>query len=115
MEEKKRVEPVRLTYEGQEYTLEYSLKSVKRMEANGFVSPSSGSMKPASYVTELFYGAFFKNHWDVTPAMAEKIWNAMTHRTELVTRLTRLYSQTINDLLGVNATEEEEPENPTWR
>ena len=115
MEEKKRVEPVILTYEGREYTLEYSLKSVKRMEANGFVSPSSGSVKPASYVTELFYGAFFKNHRFVTPDEAEKIWNAMTHRTELVTRLTRLYSQTINDLMGANEEEEEGPENPTWR
>ena len=51
----------------------------------------------------------------MTPALAEKIWNTMTHRSELVTRLTRLYTQTINDLMGANETEEEEPENPTWR
>ena len=115
MEEKKRVEPVRLTYEGQEYTLEFNLRAIKRMETNGFSTPRSDALKPATYVTELFHGAFFMHHKTVTPEFAEKIWNAMTHRSELVTRLTRLYSQAINDLMGENEAEDDEGENPTWR
>ena len=99
-----------ITYKGDEYTLEFNRKIVKRMEENGFVVDTD---KPATMITELFRGAFQMHHKRISPDLVEEIWDAQRHKDKLLTELIAMYSEPIAALMDDNA--DGDDGDPTWK
>ena len=63
---------INFNYEGQHYVLEFSRRTVRQMENNGFTL-NDLSDKPMNTLNELFAGAFKKNHRNVKPEQIDKM------------------------------------------
>lgn len=98
-----------LTYNGDDYTLEFNRKIVKRMEENGFVVDTN---KPATMISDLFKGAFMMHHKRISPDLVEEIWDAQRGKDKLLGELVSMYTEPIASLMDE---EEGEDENPTWK
>ena len=61
------------TYEGKDYTLEYTRRTVQQMEAEGFVTEDV-QRKPMTLLPALFAGAFKAHHRFVKQEMIDKIY-----------------------------------------
>lgn len=97
-------------YEGKEYCLEYTRKSIEHMEKRGFVA-SDITTKPMSTLPALFEGAFYANHRYVDSKLIDKIFCTMRNKTDLIEKLAELYNEPIKALID----EPEEAEgNATW-
>lgn len=84
-------------YEGKSYTLEFTRKSVKRMESRGFVL-SEIETKPMTRIPELFAGAFIANHNGINSDTIDGIYNAFEDKDSLIGALGEMYADTINTL-----------------
>lgn len=89
---------LRFTFEGREYTLEYTRKSVEQMERNGFVA-SDIKDKPMTTLPALFAGAFLANHRFVKPEVIDEIYSKMTSKQELIGKLAEMYNEPIMTLI----------------
>lgn len=103
-----------ITYEGKNYCLEYTRKSVEAMEKNGFVA-SDIKDKPMSTLPALFAGAFLANHRFVKQDTIEAIYAKLRNRQELIGKLAEMYNEPIMALID----EPEESEGnldwtPSW-
>ena len=85
-------------YKGQNYTLEFTRKSVQRMEHNGFLVDDIDT-KPMTTFPQLFEGAFFANHPFVSKSVIEEIYSKLTGKKELVAKLAEMYAEPIHALL----------------
>lgn len=85
-------------YQGKEYTLEYTRKSVEMMEKSGFVA-SNINEKPMTTLPALFAGAFIANHRFVKQDVIDAIFKLMTNKGELIGKLAEMYNDTINTLV----------------
>ena len=98
------------TYEGRDYTLEYTRKTVEMMESRGFVAEDVKT-KPMTTLPALFAGAFLANHRFVKPEVIDSIYAKMPNKGELIGKLAEMYNEPIMPLM-------EEPEesegNLTW-
>ena len=98
------------TYEGKEYTLEFTRKTVEIMERNGF-NVEEIRTKPILTLPTLFAGAFLANHRYVKHDVIEAIYALLPNKTELIGKLAEMYNEPIAALV-------EEPEenagNLTW-
>ena len=99
---------IKITYEGRDYILEFNRKTVRQMEAAGFVIDTN---KPATMVMDLFRGAFNMHHRRIEPSLVEEIWDAQKKKDELLTKLITMYAEPISALMDE---EESEDETPTW-
>ena len=98
------------TYEGKEYCLEYTRKSVEQMEKQGFAASEIQS-KPMTVLPALFAGAFLANHRFVKPDVVDAIYAKMTNKSELIGKLAEMYNEPIMALVD----EPEEAEgNVNW-
>lgn len=93
---------ITFNFEGTDYVLEYTRRTVKQMEAEGFVSGEIDS-KPMSLLPALFAGAFKAHHRFVKPEVIDRIYVAMPDKEGLIGRLAEMYNEPILTLL-------EEPE-----
>lgn len=100
-----------ITYENTDYTLEFNRNVVRRMEENGFVINTD---KPATMITELFFGAFQMHHRRIDRKLVEKIWDAQRQKDELLSVLISMYAEPISSLMDEDEGEEED-KNPTWK
>jgi len=98
-----------ITYEGNDYTLEFNRNIVRRMEEGGFVVDTN---KPATMITELFRGAFQMHHRRIDQKLVEKIWDAQKKKDELLSVLVQMYTEPIAALMDEGDAEDE---NPTWK
>lgn len=89
-------------FEGNEYCLEYTRKSVEQMEKRGFVA-SDIINKPMSTLPVLFAGAFLAHHRYVKPEIIDKIFSKMKGKDNLIEKLAEMYNEPIMALI-------EEPE-----
>ena len=83
---------MKLTFEGQDYTLEFTRNSIKRMEESGFVL-SEVSSKPMSNLPILFAGSFLANHKWVKQDTIDKIFENMTNKEDCMIKLIEMYSE----------------------
>ncbi len=101
---------LKFTYEGKDYTLEFTRESVRAMENTGFVADDLLT-KPMTLLPNLFAGAFYAHHKKVKRSEIDKIFDAMTDKTDLIPKLVEMYREPL-------ATLTEEPEegagNVTW-
>ena len=89
---------LRFTYQGKEYCLEYTRKSVETMEKNGFVA-SDIQTKPMTTLPALFAGAFLANHRFVKQEVINAIFEKMTNKGDLIGKLAEMYNEPIMTLI----------------
>lgn len=101
---------VNIRYDGVDYTLEYTRKSVETMEKQGFVV-SDVATKPVSTLPVLFAGAFLAHHRFVKKEIVDAIFDKIPNKSEFLQKLSEMYSEPIEALM-------EEPEesegNVSW-
>ncbi|MGN0535740.1 MAG: DUF5055 domain-containing protein [Eubacterium sp.] len=98
-------------YEGKNYVLEFTRKSVKTMEQGGF-NLSEVKNKPVSLLPELFAGAFLAHHRFADKKVINEIYDQMTNKDELIEILIDMYNDTLVTVMG--GTEETEG-NISWK
>lgn len=98
----KQAKTLQFTYDGKDYTLEYTRKTVTEMEKKGFIA-SEVEAKPMSTLPALFEGAFLAHHRFEKKEVIDKIFSAMTNKEELIGKLAEMYNEPIMALV-------EEPE-----
>ena len=92
-------------YEGKDYCLEFTRRSIETMERNGFVA-SDFKDKPMSTLPTLFAGAFLAHHRFTKQDVIDRIFAKMTNKQELIGKLAEMYNEPINAL--VDEPEEDE-------
>ena len=97
-------------YNGTDYTLEFTRKTVEQMERNGFVAEDLQS-KPMSTLPTLFAGAFKAHHKFVKREVIDEIYSKMTNKGELISSLAEMYNEPLLALIDEPA---ESSENLTW-
>lgn len=85
---------IRFSHNGKEYILEYTRKTVERMERSGFVAGDIND-KPVSTLPKLFAGAFYANHPYVSQNIVDEIFMKMTNRNELIGKLAEMFNDPI--------------------
>ncbi len=93
---------IRFEYDGKEYTLEFTRKSIETMERQGFVA-SDIADKPMTTLPALFAGAFLAHHRYVKKELVDEIYSKMTNKHDLLSKLAEMYNEPIQALM-------EEPE-----
>lgn len=96
------------SYNGKDYTLEYTRNSVRQMEREGFVAGDIET-KPMTILPALFAGAFLAHHRFEKKAVIDEIYNKLENKQLLIERLAEMYNEPISSLL-----EEPEEGNVEW-
>ena len=101
---------VTITYQKQQYILEYSRNAVKQLEQQGFVVDQLGE-KPMTMVPLLVYGAFIKNHKGIKRALVDEIYEHIVDKIGdsedgFIQVLLEMYAETVNTLTDTSAVDE---------
>lgn len=96
---------IRFTYDDVDYTLEFTRKSVERMENTGFVI-SEVFEKPMTLLPALFAGAFLAHHRYVKRDVIDKIYDSLPDKQDLIGKLAEMYNEPIAALLDEPEVEE---------
>lgn len=100
---------IKLSFEGKEYTLEYTRNTALALEQSGFVL-SDVRNKPVSSLVTLFNGAFVANHRRLEGSVVEKIFDSLKDKDKLLAALVGMYDETVSSLM--DSTDDEG--NATW-
>lgn len=90
------------TFEGKDYTLEFTRRTVAEMEKKGFIA-SEITDKPMTTLPALFAGAFLAHHRFVKQDVIENIFSKLIKKEALIGKLAEMYNEPIMALV-------EEPE-----
>lgn len=90
------------TYDGKDYTLEFTRRTVAEMEKKGFIA-SNITDKPMTTLPALFAGAFLAHHRFVKEDIINDIYSKLTKKEDLIAKLAEMYNEPILALV-------EEPE-----
>lgn len=90
------------TYDGKDYTLEFTRRTVAEMEKKGFIA-SDITEKPMTTLPALFAGAFLAHHRFVRSDIIDNIYSKLTKKEDLIGKLAEMYNEPILTLV-------EEPE-----
>lgn len=90
------------TYDGKDYTLEFTRRTVAEMEKKGFIA-SEITDKPMTTLPALFAGAFLAHHRFVKEDIINDIYSKLTKKEDLIGKLAEMYNEPILALV-------EEPE-----
>lgn len=90
------------TYDGKDYTLEFTRRTVEEMEKRGFIA-SDITDKPMTTLPALFAGAFLAHHRFVKEDIINDIYSKLTKKEDLIGKLAEMYNEPILALV-------EEPE-----
>jgi len=101
---------ITINFEGSEYTLEFTRKSIETMERQGFVA-SDIQDKPMSTLPVLFAGAFLAHHRYVKASVIDAIFEKLTNKAEFLGKLAEMYNEPLEAMMD----EPEESEgNASW-
>lgn len=103
---------ITFTFEEKEYTLEYTRKTVRQMEEQGFVARDVET-RPMTLLPQMFAGAFLAHHRFVKPEVIERIYKAMPNKDDLIGKLSEMYNEPIETLLD-EPTEGNVEWTPSW-
>lgn len=98
-------------FEGEHYTLEYTRRTVKEMEDEGFTI-SAIRNKPLTMFPMLFRGAFKCHHKRVKKETVDLIYKRFTNKEELVEKLVEMYNEALDSLFEEP---EENEKNVRWK
>lgn len=93
---------INFTYDGKDYTLEYTRRTIKQMEDEGFVAKNIDD-RPMTLLPALFAGAFKAHHRFVKQDVIDEIYAHMPNKDKLIEKLAEMYNEPIVALM-------EEPE-----
>ena len=98
-------------FENTEYTLEYSRRTIKDMESEGF-SISAMRDRPVTMYPLLFAGAFKCHHKGIKKDTVERIYKRMPNKEELAESLMTMYNAALDTLFEEP---EENEKNVEWK
>ena len=90
---------IKFEYEGQQYELTFTKKTVKELEQAGF-SPRKIEDMPMTMIPLLFFGAFRAKHPFVKKEVVDAIYKLMPDKQGLVEALGELYDDPHEDLIA---------------
>lgn len=93
---------INFTYEGKDYTLEFTRRTIRQMEDEGFVARNIDD-RPMTLLPALFAGAFKAHHRFVKQDVIDSIFANMPNKDKLIEKLAEMYNEPILSLM-------EEPE-----
>jgi hypothetical protein len=86
-------------YKNKEYILEYTRKTVKQMEREGFVAGDILT-KPMLTLPKLFAGAFKAHHkFDTKQKLIDEIFDLFTNKQALIEKLAEMYAEPMETLM----------------
>lgn len=97
-------------FEGTKYTLAFTRKTVQQLSQQGFTTDMVTD-KPAIGIPMLFKGSFLVNHRFVRDDVKDRIFDAITNKTDFISKLLTMYLTPINEMLEEP---EESEKNVTW-
>lgn len=101
---------IKLSYEGKDYTLEFTRRTVEQMEHSGFIVGEVGD-KPLTALPRLFAGAFLAHHKYTDKETINNIFARLTNKEKFIQKLAEMYSEPLEAMMD----EPEESEgNLTW-
>lgn len=89
---------LRFTYDGKDYTLEFTRRTVAEMEKKGFIA-SDITDKPMTMLPALFAGAFLAHHRFVKEDVINDIYSKLTNKEDLIGNLAEMYNEPIMALV----------------
>lgn len=92
---------INFTYNDVDYTLEYTRKTLEKMEDDGIVLAELDK-KPVTILPKLFQYAFFANHKRISKALVEEIFNLFTDKNDMYNKLSAMAMDTLNTLFEDN-------------
>lgn len=101
---------ITITYQKNDYTLEYSRNAVKQMEQQGFVLDKI-SEQPMTQIPLLVQGAFMKNHKGIKRSLVDEIFDHITDKigdgdNGFIHALLEMYAETVNTLTDNESVDE---------
>ena len=100
------------TYEGRDYTLEFTRETVLQMERSGFISDEV-LQKPMLMLPQLFAYAFQAHHKYLNSNAIKEIFEHMPNRKELLARLAEMYREPYETLMN-DPLPEDDKGNVNW-
>ena len=100
------------SYNGKDYTLEFTRATIRQMEADGFIA-SDIDAKPMTILPDLFRGAFLAHHRFEKRSVIDEIYAHMTNKPKLIEMLAEMYNEPISSLLD-DPTEGNVEWTPNW-
>lgn len=85
-------------YDGKQYTLEFTRKSIEMMERQGF-NINDITEKPMTTLPALFAGAFIAHHRFVKRDIIDEIYSKLTNKQELLQKLAEMYNEPLEALM----------------
>lgn len=101
---------ITFTYEDKDYTLEYTRRSVREMEREGF-NMNDLQSKPMTTIPQLFAGAFKAHHKYMKADDIERIYALFGNKEMLFEKLSDMYIDTLSSLFD----DGEEGKNVEWK
>lgn len=89
---------IRFEYQGKQYTLEFTRRSIEIMERQGF-NVNDITDKPMTTLPALFAGAFLANHRWVKREIIDEIYEQMSNKQELLQKLSEMYNEPLEALM----------------
>lgn len=102
---------ITVTYQKQEYVLEYSRQAVKQMEDQGFVMDQLGD-KPMTMIPLLVYGAFMKHNRGIKRSLVDEIYENIVGKIGkdgeegFIQTLVEMYVETVQVLTDNDSVDE---------
>ena len=90
---------IKLTYDGQEYVLEFNRMTIKMLENAGF-EYEKFMEKPMNNVELAFTAAFMKNHPKISQTTVEAIYDSCPNKDALIGTLSRMINECYESLLN---------------
>jgi len=101
---------IQFTYKDTDYTLEYTRKTLEKMEADGIILADMNK-KPVTILPKLFEYAFYTHHKRIKKSEVEEIFHLFTNKNEMYNKLSEMATDTLNTLF-----EEEHSKNAiSWK
>lgn len=85
---------IKINFNNEEYTLEYTRRSIEMMEKTGFVA-SDLRDKPLSTFPVFFAGAFLAHHRLLKKETIDAIFAAIPNKSEFLDKLIEMYNEPI--------------------
>lgn len=101
---------IKLSYQGKDYVLEYSRKSVSQMETLGF-DINNFQNKLMTSLPLMFSGTFIMHHRFIKQELIDEIFATLKDKTALSTALIEMISEAYNSLFDEP---EESEKNASW-
>lgn len=89
---------ITFSYEGKPYTLEFTRRTIRQMEQNGF-NIQEITIHPMTVLPDFFAGAFRANHKNEKREKIDEIYKNMPDKDKLIEKLVEMYNEPLEALM----------------